>query len=73
MTAPKTLREVVLARIEQTVRRTFDDEGDVIDELDLKSDEELLTWYERIVGLDLLSRRPQPDGRRWRLDPPGVD
>jgi hypothetical protein len=72
---PKSLRDVVLSRIEQTLRRTFGDEGDVIDDLDLKSDEELLTWYERIVELDLLSRRPRTvdDSRRFRLDPPGFD
>lgn len=71
---PKTLREVVLSRIERTLRRTFDGGGDVIDELELKSDEELLTWFERVVGLDILSRRPRPhDGRHYRLDPAGFD
>ena len=78
-TPQKTLREVVLSRIERTLRRTFGDDDDVIDDLDLKSDEELLTWFERICGLDLLSRRQQPDNGRpgfsrfWRLDPPGLD
>ena len=70
----------MLARIEHTLRRTFseaeaeaDDDGDVLDDLELQSDEELLTWFERIVGLDLLSRRPQPDdGRFYRLDPARV-
>lgn len=72
---PTSLRDIVLTRIEQTIRRTFGDDGDVIDELDLKSDEELLSWYERIVGLDRKKRPSSACGKRRdsRLDPAGFE
>ena len=57
-----TLREIILRRIEQTVRRALADAPDISDDLELKSDEELLAWHERIQALYLPGRNFRVDG-----------
>ncbi|HVA65807.1 MAG TPA: hypothetical protein VNK24_02630 [Elusimicrobiota bacterium] len=58
-----TLREIILRRIEQTLRREVEG-ADVADMLDLKSDDELLAWHDRVQALSLARRN-------FRVDRPG--
>ena len=58
-----TLREIILRRIEQTLRREVEG-ADVADALDLKSDDELLAWHDRIQQLSF-------QRRNYRVDRPG--
>jgi len=58
-----TLREIILARIDRTLRRELQSEPDVDAELELKSDEELLAWHDRIQEIPLR--------RKFRVDAAG--
>ena len=52
-----TFREILLRRIEHTVRlATAGDTDDLTLHLEIKSDEELLEWHDRIQALRLQQR-----------------